>query len=57
LGNKADMRKRRTRSYREASSLCGSHPPRGMVWGWDAVYGAFLASIGNVLAVMRIRVR
>jgi hypothetical protein len=50
------MRECGTLSNTGASSLCGKDPPRGIVWGWDAVYGAFIASIWNMLAARRIRV-
>src|SRR5215208_265221 len=35
-----------------ASSICTKRePPLGLVaWGWESVYGAFIASVGKVLA-------
>jgi hypothetical protein len=47
---------RETQSHTEASALCDNNPPRAIAWDWDLVYGAFLASIGKVLAEQRILV-
>jgi hypothetical protein len=34
-----------------------TYPPGCIAWGQDLVYGAFIASTGNVPAAKRIRVR
>jgi hypothetical protein len=46
-----------TQSNTKVSSLCGNNPPRGFAWEWNSVYGAYVASVENVLAGKRIRVR
>ena len=35
--------------------LSGKYSPKGIAWLWDSVYGAVIASIGNVSADKHIR--
>jgi hypothetical protein len=37
--------------------LCEKPLPSGIAWSWDSGYGAFIASLPDKLAGMRIRVR
>jgi hypothetical protein len=54
--NKAGMRKECRKAPGGLNTL-RKYPPRGIAWGKDSLYGAFIASIGNVPAGQRTWMR
>src|SRR5918999_2875157 len=50
LGNKAGMRRERDAKQHRGFAPLRSNPSRGIEWGQESLYGAFIASMGNVSA-------